>query len=233
MSILICEQLAQMSLLPTELARIEHLKALFQEVCLPSARSPSHYTTLRDKLVQQKLSLNGQSSPGMVLQPPPSSITAQQSNARRASVASAQNLSRLASSPASCGRPSSYDRTKRGRIQDAQSRDPTAYNLYKRGVEGANIQCDCGGWLVNTKRARHYHTQSHKGHLAWLTRRQGSAVGQDADAAAGDDAAANPGDAQDINEPGVGSAVDDAASNVKEGDAFFLWYFEYTHTCAR
>ena len=222
MSILICEQLTQMSLLPTELARIEHLKALFQEVCLPSARSPSHYTTLRDNLVQQKLSLNGQSSPGMVLQPPPSSITAQQSNAMRASVASAQNLSRLASSPASRGRPVSYDRSKRGRIQEAQNRDPTAYNLHKRGVEGENIQCDCGGWLVNTKRARHYHSQHHKGHLAWLNLRQGSAVGQDAGAAAGDDAPANPGDAQDINEPGVGSAVHDAASNVKEGDAFFV-----------
>jgi hypothetical protein len=149
------------SLLPAELARIEHLKSLFHEVCLPSAQSPSHYITLRDKLVHQKQSLNGQSpsDTGLLILPPRSSITTSQSNSMRASAECVQNLSRMASS---------YNRNKSGRIQEAQRRDPTAYSLHKRGVEGAQIQCDCGSWLTNTKRARHYHSTCHKGHLSWL-----------------------------------------------------------------
>jgi hypothetical protein len=157
-------QINELSLLPSELARIEHLKSLFQEVCLPSAQSPSHYITLRDKLVHQKQSLNGQSPSefGPLILPPRSSITTAQSNSMRASAECVPNLSRIASSA------SSYNRNKRGRIQEAQRRDPTAYNLHKRGVEGAQIQCDCGSWLTNTKRSRHYHSTCHKGHLSWL-----------------------------------------------------------------
>lgn len=152
-------------MLPAELGRLEHLKALFKEVCLPSAQSPSQYITLRDMLVRQKHSLSGQSlnENGIILSPPSSHVTVQQSNAMRASAESAKNLSRL--SPA-------YNRQKRGRIAESQKRDPTAYTIHKRGIEGAQIQCDCGGWLTNTKRARHYHSTKHAGHLSWLQNRQ-------------------------------------------------------------
>jgi hypothetical protein len=81
----------------------------------------------------------------------------------RSSAESANNLSRMSQD---------YNRQKRGRIVEAQQRDPTAYTLYKRGINGAQIQCDCGSWLTNTKRARYYHSTKHAGHQSWLQNRQ-------------------------------------------------------------
>jgi hypothetical protein len=61
-----------------------------------------------------------------------------------------------------------YKRSSGNRVRTAQERDPTAYSLHKRGIEGARIQCDCGAFLINNKRARHYHQHHHKDHLSWL-----------------------------------------------------------------
>ena len=61
-----------------------------------------------------------------------------------------------------------YSRSAKGRVEQATARDPTAYALHKRGAPGADIQCDCGVTLKNTKQARAYHSNKNKTHQAWL-----------------------------------------------------------------
>jgi hypothetical protein len=62
----------------------------------------------------------------------------------------------------------SYNRGAKQRKETAMSRDPMAYSLHKRGVEGAEICCDCGEKLKNTKYSRAYHCHRNRVHLNWL-----------------------------------------------------------------
>jgi hypothetical protein len=92
-----------------------------------------------------------------------------------------------------------------------------AYSLHKRGIEGADIQCDCGVTLKNHKRARHYHCHKNSTHIAWLSSiRQGPGEHELNDV---DGAVAAEGTKGDAPEDELNDDDGDVAAERTKGDA--------------
>lgn len=179
------QQVTSTSMQPVALARLDQLSVLFKEVWVPSAACPSHYTTLRSLLLYQKQILSGQNpEQHPALFAPQMQVTMAQSNAQQGPASAAVQLSRLGGpSPKKRSSPSAakYNPQDRHRVHTAQSRDPTSYSLHKRAIEGAQITCDCGESLINTKRTRYYHVHNNKRHLEWLKELNNQATNAQAD----------------------------------------------------
>ncbi len=165
-----------LSVAPNEVLRLATLQSLIHEVILPSLKSP-HFENLYQALLQQKQLLLGQNVDHEPAFAPTSAVSSVHINRAVVPEASVENMSRLGP----------YNRASTKRILTARSRDPTAFALHKRGVEGARIRCDCGGFLLNNKKARYYHCHNNTGHLEWLAN-GASPVAPNEDADVGDDA---------------------------------------------
>jgi hypothetical protein len=153
---------------PIELARLDQLKTLFQEVHVQSAQCPSLFTTLRGLLLYQKQLVNGQDPVAHpALFAPKAQISMSQSNAMLGSPQSARNMSRLSS-----GSKCKYNPAQKGRISDAQAKDPTSYSLHRLSLSGGEIQCPCGVMITNSKHSRAYHKKHNKIHKDWIARRE-------------------------------------------------------------
>jgi hypothetical protein len=133
-------------------------------------------------LLYQKQIVSGQNpEQHPALFAPPMQVTMAQSNAQQGPISAAMQLSRLGHSPRqkhsspSAAQASKYNPQARGRIHDAQNRDPTAYNLHRQAVAGEDVKCLCGVTIKNNKRARAYHRNTNKQHAQWLCRQNAPA----------------------------------------------------------
>ncbi len=88
----------------------------------------------------------------------------------------------------------------------ATAKDPTAYELAKTALLGAQVTCPCGESITNTKSARASHRARNKIHLAWL--------------AGGCTAAASDAALSLFSEPAPAEAgaADDADAQADDGD---------------
>ena len=148
----------QLSIAPNHVLRMATLQAVFQEVLHGSLKSP-HFEQLHAALLQHKQRMLGQSLDHPPAFPPQSIVRAVHANNGTVPPRDVVNLSRMSAS---------YNRGAKQRKETAMSRDPMAYSLHKRGVEGAEIWCDCGEKLKNTKYSRAYHCHRNRVHLNWL-----------------------------------------------------------------
>ena len=182
-----------LTIAPCEILRFAVLTNLVHELVPMSLKSP-HFEQFHAMLLQYKQLLVGQSVGHAALFPPQPQISAEQRNAgvvpnamvfnlspmcrgssrttASASATSATDVNTSASRPSSTG----YDPAAKGRVGRASSKDPTKYSLHKRAIEGADVVCDCGGRLVNTKKARYHHWTSSEQHRDWLANRQSTAA---------------------------------------------------------
>lgn len=151
------QEATPLSLLPNDVVRLTKLQSAFHDVLHDSLKSP-HFERLLHSLLTQKQLVAGQSLDHELALPPTSAVAAVYMNSGNVPHADVSNKSPLARV---------YNREHKNRVQTAQSRDPTSYTLHKRGIEGAQITCDCGESLLNTKRTRHYHVHHNKRHLEW------------------------------------------------------------------
>jgi hypothetical protein len=148
----------KISIPPNDVLRMAILQGAFQEILHGSLKSP-HFEQLQDALLKHKQRISGQSLEHPPAFPPQSIIRAVHANNGAVPPSDVTNLSRMSAT---------YNRSSKRRVHAATSRDPMAYSLHKRGVEGAEIQCDCGEKLKNTKHSRHYHCHNNRVHLNWL-----------------------------------------------------------------
>ena len=157
------ENLAASSVAPTGVLRHACLSNLFEEVLPQSLKSP-FFEQLRDILLRHKQVLAGQApSSHPPLFAPSSQISVLQQNAMQGSQQDAVNHSRLCN-----GNQSGYNRGSHGRVAKAQAKDPTAFDLAKRALLGAQVTCPCGVSFTNQKSTRAYHRSNNKIHLAWV-----------------------------------------------------------------
>ena len=154
-------QSVALSVAPNDVLRLAILRDLIEDVLPGSLKSP-HFERLQEALLQHKQCLVGQSTNHEPVFAPQKAISSVHSNRGMVPEQDVVNLSRLNSTAQK-----RYSRDARGRKTAAIARDSTAYNLHKRGIEGADVQCDCGAIIKNTKRARYYHREHHKGHQEW------------------------------------------------------------------
>jgi hypothetical protein len=192
--------ITSMSLFPNDVMRLAKLEDAFHDVVHASLKSP-HFERLLNMLQSQKQILAGQSLDHAFVLPPSSAVAEVHLNRGGVPDADVVNQSRMAT----------YNPATKGRIESAQSRDPTAYSLHKRGIEGACITCDCGQSLSNNKKSRYYHIHHNKHHLEWL---KSQADATPAHAATSDHSAASlpHAAAVDVGAEGRAAAVVDVES---------------------
>jgi hypothetical protein len=205
-----------LSIAANDVLRLATLHAAFNEVVQHSLKSP-FFDQLYAALLQHKQTLMGQSLAFPPVFAPTSTVAPFHLMRGAVPDQDVVNHSRLAAT---------YKRSAKGRIQTATARDPTAYSLHKRGIEGQTITCDCGESLKNSKRSRYYHSRNSKTHLQWLASRDAAAempsleveqgsgnhdcsYESDAHDEAADAAADNGNPNQTIQQP----AVDDVSKN--------------------
>ncbi len=176
------QQEKQLSIHPNHVLRLAKLQAAFQEVVLGSLPSP-HFEALHTALLQQRQSISGQTFDFPPAFAPQTAVETVHTNAGAVPAADVVNKSRMSAK---------YSRVAKGRVRRATARDPTAYSLHKRGAPGADIRCDCGVTLKNTKQARSYHSNRNKVHQAWLLS-LGTSAG-DQGSSSDDDCSDNNGD---------------------------------------
>jgi hypothetical protein len=175
------QQEKQLSIQPNHVLRLATLTAAFQQVVIDSLKSP-HFEALHTALLQHRQSISGQTLDHPPAFAPQTPVALVHTNSGAVPPADVVNKSRMSAT---------YVRGARGRVGRATARDPTAYSLHKRGAPGADIQCDCGVTLKNTKTARAYHSNKNKVHAQWLaslgTSAGGSQVQREASSSEDDD----------------------------------------------
>jgi hypothetical protein len=152
------QQEKQLSIHPNHVLRLAKLQAAFQEVVLDSLPSP-HFEALHTALLHHKQRISGQTLDHPPAFAPQPAVQTVHTNAGAVPASDVLNKSRMSAK---------YSRAAKGRVVQATTRDPTAYTLHKRGAPGADILCDCGVTLKNTKQSRAYHSNKNKVHQAWL-----------------------------------------------------------------
>ena len=191
------QQEKQLSIQPNHVLRLATLQAAFQEVVLPSLKSP-HFEALHTALLQHKQSISGQSLEHPPAFAPRTLVDTSHTNSGSVPDALVVNKSRMSAK---------YVRGAKGRVERATARDPLAYSLHKRGAPGADILCDCGVTLKNTKQARAYHMNKNKVHAQWLISLASSAGGSQVQQSGGEGVPVHAPDAAGSGEDGGGVPV--------------------------
>ena len=150
--------ITSLSIAPNDVLRFAALQTAFEDIVYKCLKSP-FFEQLNDALLQQKQRCMGQDLLHPPAFPPQPAILAVHANRGAVPETDVRNHSRLSTV---------YRRDAGRRVENATARDPMAYNLHKRGVHGAQIRCDCGEILINTKQARSYHCRQNKSHQIWL-----------------------------------------------------------------